>query len=74
MDKLLNSSINLNYAACIKDVHNFGSTVFYNICSGEHSIVPWGSIDYVMASVGLLGLGLMVSAIVIGTAAAILDR
>lgn len=33
---------------CIKEVNNFTSTTFVNICNGQSSIVPTGTFDYFM--------------------------
>ena len=32
-------------AECIKQANNFGHTVYYNICTGESTTMPWGSFD-----------------------------
>jgi len=31
---------------CFKEVHNWGNTVFMNICDGSQSVVPWGAVDW----------------------------
>jgi len=31
---------------CMKEVHNFGNTVYQNICYNSPSVVGWGSLDW----------------------------
>ena len=45
--------LDLNSQQCIKDISNFGETVYQNICNGTETVVPWGTMDYV--GIGLLG-------------------
>lgn len=40
-------TVTLNAAQCMRDSHNFGSTIYYNICDGTNHLVPWGFMDYV---------------------------
>lgn len=44
---------------CIKEVHNFGNTVYQNICYNSPSVVGWGSMDwfaYIMLGLCLIAL------------------
>lgn len=36
---------------CIQSINNIGSTTYQNICNGNISTVPWGSIDWIIVSV-----------------------
>lgn len=31
---------------CIKEAHNFGSTVYHNICTGTETAITWGAGDW----------------------------
>ena len=47
-------NINLNLDAqtlehCLKSVYNFGHTRLINICNGTENIIPWGSVEWVIA-------------------------
>lgn len=44
------TTVNLNHnsAKCIKTMTSWGYDTIYNICSGSHTQVPWGSIDYIL--------------------------
>ncbi len=46
-------NINLNLEsktleACIKQTYDIGANVYTNICTGQVSEVPWGSMDWVV--------------------------
>ena len=51
--------INLNSQTvdCVKNIENVGSTIYMNICNGNHVVVPWGVMDW-------LGIGCLVIALV----------
>jgi len=58
-------NINLNLEsktleACIKQTYDIGANVYTNICNGQVSEVPWGSMDWV----GIVGMGLATVALV----------
>lgn len=54
---------NLNFAQCIKQSNNFGSTMIQNICDGSTAIVPWGSLDW-LGFFGLCAFALLVLAMI----------
>jgi hypothetical protein len=33
---------------CIKQISNIGSTTYQNICNGTNSVVPWGTLDWIV--------------------------
>ncbi len=39
-------NITFNSVQCLKEVHNWGSNHFMNICNGAEKTVPWGSMDW----------------------------
>lgn len=45
-----------NLAQCLKETHNWGSTIYNNICSGITATVEWGTVDYVITTAGIAGL------------------
>lgn len=34
---------NFNYAECIKEKHDVGETIYYDICNNETHKIKWGS-------------------------------
>lgn len=56
---------NFNYAQCIKEAHNFGEDIYYNICAGTAQTVPWGTMDY-LGTVGLITMLTAVTVMVVG--------
>ena len=34
---------------CLKTVSDFGQNKIINICTGEVNIIPWGSVDWLLA-------------------------
>jgi hypothetical protein len=68
LTKLDLSSININaylstLRECLKSSSQFGADVFYNICTGTHTTVPWGGMDWFMYS----GLGVAMTALAVIT-------
>ena len=51
-------TIDLNNAQCIRYTMRFGETVYYNICSGVITQIPWGGFDSVV-NYGIVGLLLL---------------
>jgi hypothetical protein len=65
------TDINLNQADCLRSVSDFGTTTVHNICNGSINEVPWGSADWVLASV-LLVIGAMVILLFVSMAIAMI--
>lgn len=51
---------------CFKSIRNIGETIHQNICDGTVSIVPWGSIDYIVGGSVVLILTLLLLGSIIG--------
>lgn len=52
------SNLNINaylstLKECLKASNQFGADVYYNICTGTHTLVPWGGMDWTLAVFGL---------------------
>ena len=68
--------VNLNIDAktleqCLKSTSNFGETILRNICTGQTTTVPWGSVDWALA-IFLCLLGAAVLGVIIGFVGAII--
>lgn len=37
-----------NISFCLKSASHFGSNTYHNVCNGTTTVVPWGSVDWVM--------------------------
>jgi hypothetical protein len=48
---------------CIQQAYHIGKTVHYNICNGNISEVPWGSIDWMLSI--MVGLAIIIFTLVI---------
>lgn len=44
---------------CLKSAVSYGQVTYYNVCTGQQSVVPWGSVEWVFALV-LTALGIAV--------------
>lgn len=44
-------TVNANSVSCIRQVNNFGETVYMNICNNTSTVVPWGTMDWVGGAV-----------------------
>jgi len=44
---------------CLKEIKNFGSTAYQNVCDGSISIVPWGAYNWVVVMLGVSTLVLL---------------
>ena len=57
-------TINANLAHCIQQASYIGHTAFYNVCSGTHTDVPWGSLDWTLfipgATAFVIVIGLLI--------------
>jgi hypothetical protein len=58
---MVEANLNLNQAECIKEVSNFGNTVYVNICNGTTSVVSWSSFDIALG----IFLGIFLISIII---------
>lgn len=58
----INARLNLT-EDCIHESHEFGATIFYNICTGERSLVPWGTMDIAGMACAILIISAVVFAI-----------
>lgn len=61
-------TLNQNIAHCIRSTNDLGRTTVRNICSGTESIVPWGSLDWIVfvgVSAVVLGCFLMFASMAI---------
>ena len=48
------------FSWCIKEADYFGSTTYYNICTGSQTNVPWGGFGWFeLALLFALGLALL---------------
>jgi hypothetical protein len=56
-----NNNIEFNYSACIKEQHNIGETVYYNICNNEVHSVKWGSFGWC----GFISLSLVIIIVIL---------
>lgn len=61
----MEQTLNFNAAECIKSVSNFGATTYVNICNGNTKVVPWGTVDWVLA-ISVCGIGALIAAIILG--------
>ena len=43
--------VDLNQVGCLREIHRWGETAYQNICSGIITVVPWGSMDYLLGTV-----------------------
>lgn len=53
-----NQTINFN-SECFKEVWNFGSTIYQNICNNSVHTVAWGNLDWVL-NIALIIIGIAV--------------
>jgi len=60
-------TLNNNTAECIKEISNFGNTVFVNICNGTETTVLWGTFNYVLGISVLLILFIALVGVACGT-------
>ena len=51
--------VDLNKAECIQRISNIGDTIYTNICEGTYVTVSWGSLDWLILSLGVI-LAIMV--------------
>jgi len=71
-------NVNLNLDSqtleqCLKTVSNFGNSKLINICNGQINIIPWGTVDWLVAII-LIIIGLGVCGIILGVVFCILDN
>lgn len=60
---------NINQAQCIVEKHFIGKSVFYNICTGKTSEVPWTPVDW-----GTLAVAVVAGFFIIRVAVGVLSR
>ena len=41
-------TINANISHCLKSINHIGSSEVVNICNGVHTVVPWGTIEWML--------------------------
>lgn len=44
-----NKEIDFKHSECIKEQHNIGETIYYNVCNNEANRITWGSDTWVSA-------------------------
>lgn len=52
-----NLNLNLNNSDCLQEVYNLFNTVYVNVCTGRHTIVPLGTLNIIGRIIGILIMG-----------------
>ena len=55
---------------CVKEISDFGSTTYQNICTGETTIIPWGNVMWFLT----IFMGIMLIIIITMIIIMIIDR
>lgn len=58
------STVNLDFANCIRAVQQFGYERIYNVCNGTTTVVPWGFFAWLGAGLLLTLLASIVAGVV----------
>lgn len=51
---MIPENLNLNTSECIKVIKNFGHSIYTNICNGQSSTLPWGTMDWIILGLFVL--------------------
>lgn len=64
--------LNHNLSECMRTQMNWGENVIHNVCAGTTAIVPWGAVDWAIAT-GVAGLMAVMLAMLAGMVLMLFD-
>ena len=67
-------NLNQNFADCIRASHSVGGDTFYNVCTGAHYWVPWGSSDWLGVIGGTIAVFAIAAVVILIAAAAVTSK
>ncbi|MCX7177957.1 MAG: hypothetical protein NTX56_04035 [Proteobacteria bacterium] len=67
-------NFNQNVADCIRASHSVGGDTFYNVCTGAHYWVPWGSADWLGVIGGTIAVLAIAAVVILIVAASVTSK